>query len=63
MMSPQAGAGPRSRRVPFIVANWKMHMTRGPADVLAYMPAVAWRSGTGMVAWTEIDDGAPARGR
>src|SRR6266478_6323198 len=29
-------------------------MTRGPADVLAYMPAVAWRSGTGMVAWGEL---------
>src|SRR5438034_6457761 len=28
--------------------------TRGPADVLAYMPAVAWRSGTGMVAWNEL---------
>ena len=25
--------------------------THGPADVLAYMPAVAWRSGTGMVVW------------
>src|SRR5918996_4531534 len=25
--------------------------TRGPADVLAYMPAIAWRSGTGMVVW------------
>src|SRR5256885_5061312 len=25
-----------------------MAFTRGPADVLAYMPAVAWRSGTGM---------------
>ena len=35
MMSPQAGAGPRARRVPFIVANWKMHMTRGPAEQLA----------------------------
>jgi aromatic ring-opening dioxygenase catalytic subunit (LigB family) len=29
-------------------------MTRGPADVLAYMPAIAWRSGTGMVVWNEI---------
>ena len=29
-------------------------MTRGPADVLAYMPAIAWRSGTGMVVWSEI---------
>ena len=28
--------------------------TRGPADVLAYMPAVAWRSGTGMVTWNEM---------
>ena len=25
----------------------------GPADVLAYMPAFAWRSGTGMVVWNE----------
>jgi triosephosphate isomerase len=24
-----------SRRVPFVVANWKMHMTRGPAEQLA----------------------------
>ena len=29
-------------------------LTRGPADVLAYMPAVAWRSGTGMVVWNEM---------
>lgn len=29
-------------------------MTRGPADVLAYMPAIAWRSGTGMVIWNEL---------
>jgi hypothetical protein len=29
-------------------------MTRGPADVLAYMPAIAWRSGTGMVVWNEL---------
>jgi aromatic ring-opening dioxygenase catalytic subunit (LigB family) len=28
--------------------------TAGPADVLAYMPAVAWRSGTGMVAWNDF---------
>jgi aromatic ring-opening dioxygenase catalytic subunit (LigB family) len=34
---------------------WIMTMafTRGPADVLAYMPAIAWRSGTGMVVWNE----------
>jgi len=29
-------------------------LTRGPADVLAYVPAIAWRSGTGMVVWNEI---------
>lgn len=28
--------------------------TRGPADVLAYMPAVAWRTGTGMVVWNDL---------
>jgi aromatic ring-opening dioxygenase catalytic subunit (LigB family) len=28
--------------------------TAGPADVLAYMPAIAWRSGTGMVAWNDF---------
>jgi hypothetical protein len=31
-----------------------MAFTRGPVDVLAYMPAVAWRSGTGMVVWNEM---------
>ena len=35
-------------------------MTRGPADVLAYMPAIAWRSGTGMVVWNELADGGRA---
>src|SRR5579864_8180221 len=35
-MTPQPGAaGSRSRRVPFVVANWKMHLTRGPAERLA----------------------------
>jgi aromatic ring-opening dioxygenase catalytic subunit (LigB family) len=28
--------------------------TRGPADVLAYIPAIAWRSGTGMVVWDDF---------
>ena len=28
--------------------------TGAPADVLTYMPAVAWRSGTGMVVWNEL---------
>ena len=33
-----------------------MAFTRGPADVLAYMPAIEWRTGTGMVAWNEMAD-------
>jgi hypothetical protein len=28
--------------------------TTGPAEVLAYMPAIAWRSGTGMVVWPQV---------
>ena len=34
-MHPQPGAGARARRVPFVAANWKMHMTREPAERLA----------------------------
>jgi len=33
-------------------APWEA--TAGPAEVLAYMPAIAWRSGTGMVVWNEL---------
>src|SRR5438093_507063 len=46
-----AGSGGTAELLAWIVA---LAFTRGPADVLAYMPAVAWRSGTGMVAWTEL---------
>src|ERR671930_1806290 len=46
-----AGSGGTAELLAWIVA---LAFTRGPADVLAYMPAVAWRSGTGMVAWNEI---------
>ena len=28
--------------------------SRGAADVLAYMPAIAWRTGTGMVVWNAL---------
>ena len=31
--------------------------TLGPAEVLAYMPAIEWRSGTGMVTWPVSDAG------
>jgi aromatic ring-opening dioxygenase catalytic subunit (LigB family) len=47
----EAGSGGTAELNAWILA---MAFTRGPADVLAYMPAVAWRSGTGMVAWNEL---------
>jgi protocatechuate 4,5-dioxygenase beta chain len=46
-----AGSGGAAELLAWIVV---LAMTRGPADVLAYMPAIAWRSGTGMVAWKEV---------
>jgi triosephosphate isomerase len=33
-LTPRGPAGP-VRRVPFVAGNWKMHMTRGPAERLA----------------------------
>ncbi len=47
----EAGSGGTAELNAWILA---MAFTRGPADVLAYMPAVAWRSGTGMVVWNEL---------
>jgi protocatechuate 4,5-dioxygenase beta chain len=49
-----AGSGGTAELLAWIVV---LACTRGPADVLAYMPAIAWRSGTGMVVWNEM---APA---
>ncbi|MGH7353959.1 MAG: hypothetical protein ACRELS_05190 [Candidatus Rokuibacteriota bacterium] len=46
-----AGSGGTAELLAWILV---LAMTRGPADVLAYMPAVAWRSGTGMVVWNEV---------
>jgi aromatic ring-opening dioxygenase catalytic subunit (LigB family) len=46
-----AGSGGTAELLSWIAV---LAMTRGPADVLAYMPAIAWRSGTGMVVWSEI---------
>jgi aromatic ring-opening dioxygenase catalytic subunit (LigB family) len=46
-----AGSGGTAELLAWILV---LAFTRGPADVLAYMPAVAWRSGTGMVAWNEL---------
>ena len=46
-----AGSGGTAELLAWILV---LAMTRGPADVLAYMPAIAWRSGTGMVLWNEL---------
>jgi aromatic ring-opening dioxygenase catalytic subunit (LigB family) len=46
-----AGSGGTAELLAWILV---LAMTRGPADVLAYMPAIAWRSGTGMVVWNEL---------
>jgi protocatechuate 4,5-dioxygenase beta chain len=46
-----AGSGGTAELLAWILV---LAFTRGPADVLAYMPAIAWRSGTGMVAWNEL---------
>lgn len=47
----EAGSGGTAELLAWILV---MAFTSGPADVLAYMPAVAWRTGTGMVVWNEF---------
>jgi aromatic ring-opening dioxygenase catalytic subunit (LigB family) len=47
----EAGSGGTAELLAWILV---LAFTAGPADVLAYMPAVAWRSGTGMVVWNEL---------
>ncbi|HVG78288.1 MAG TPA: hypothetical protein VNF03_09110 [Patescibacteria group bacterium] len=46
-----AGSGGTAELLAWVLV---LACTRGPADVLAYMPAIAWRSGTGMVVWNEM---------
>jgi len=46
-----AGSGGTAELLAWILV---LAFTRGPADILAYMPAIAWRSGAGMVAWNEL---------
>jgi len=46
-----AGSGGTAELNAWILA---LAFTRGAADVLTYMPAIAWRSGTGMVVWNEL---------
>ena len=47
----EAGSGGTAELLSWILV---LAFTAGPADVLAYMPTVAWRTGTGMVVWPEI---------
>jgi protocatechuate 4,5-dioxygenase beta chain len=47
----EAGSGGTAELNAWILA---MAFTRGGADVLAYMPAIDWRTGTGMVVWDGI---------
>ncbi|HEV8675542.1 MAG TPA: hypothetical protein VGX21_15955 [Methylomirabilota bacterium] len=46
-----AGSGGTAELLAWILV---LAFTAGPAEVLAYMPAVAWRTGTGMVAWSQL---------
>src|SRR5262245_11946223 len=47
----EAGSGGTAELLAWILT---MAFTTGPAEVLAYMPAIAWRSGTGMVVWNDL---------
>jgi aromatic ring-opening dioxygenase catalytic subunit (LigB family) len=47
----EAGSGGTAELLAWILV---LAFTTGPADVLAYMPAIAWRSGTGMVVWNSL---------
>ena len=47
----EAGSGGTAELLAWVAV---LPFTTGPADVLTYMPAIAWRSGTGMVVWNEI---------
>ena len=46
-----AGSGGTAELLAWILV---LAFTTGPADVLAYMPAIDWRTGTGMVVWNGI---------
>jgi aromatic ring-opening dioxygenase catalytic subunit (LigB family) len=46
-----AGSGGTAELLAWIAA---LPFTSGPAEVLGYSPALAWRTGTGMVAWPKL---------
>ncbi len=55
----EAGSGGTAELLAWIAA---LPFTDGPAEILGYAPSVAWRTGTGMVAWP-IREPALAGGR
>ena len=46
-----AGSGGTAELLAWILV---LAFTMGPAEVFAYMPAIDWRSGTGMVIWNGL---------
>src|SRR5262249_55037965 len=50
----EAGSGGTAELLAWMLV---LAFTVGPADVLAYMPAIDWRSGTGMVVWDGLAAG------
>jgi aromatic ring-opening dioxygenase catalytic subunit (LigB family) len=46
-----AGSGGTAELLAWIAV---LPFTAGPADVLGYAPTLAWRTGTGMVAWPRL---------
>jgi aromatic ring-opening dioxygenase catalytic subunit (LigB family) len=46
-----AGSGGTAELLAWILV---LAFTAGPAEVLTYLPAIAWRSGTGMVVWNDF---------
>ena len=46
-----AGSGGTAELIAWILV---LAFTRGPAEILTYLPAVAWRTGTGMVVWNQL---------
>ena len=49
-----AGSGGTAELLAWLLV---LAFTVGPAEVLAYMPAIDWRSGTGMVIWNGLAPG------
>src|SRR5262249_19950139 len=56
----EAGSGGTAELLAWVLT---MAFTTGPAEVLAYVPAVAGRSGTGMAGWNDFASVGPGSAR